>query len=137
MSGHSSSNHVSYNQQHSTPNSQQRHPHHQNHASSRSTRGQAAQTFNQQQNDMRVPTFPIDPILGGPQNASGTTSSLATPTNQPLPSFQHHYNTRPQSGGDARQQYNSTPTSFPPEYVHHQQHQTPQTDYNNYDTSFG
>jgi regulatory factor X len=68
-------------------------------------------------------------------HASTSSASLSTPPGQALPSFQHHYNTRPQSSGDARSQYNTTPSSFPPDYSHHQ-NQTPQTDYSSYDTSF-
>jgi len=102
---------------------------------------------------MRVPTsFPIDPNLGNPSNTTqvNTSSNLHTPTRQQphLPSFQHHYDTRPQQsntsttttttttnpGTDLRTtaaQYNSYPQDY------HQQHQTPQTDYSGYDTSFG
>ena len=97
---------------------------------------------------MRVPTFPIDPNLGGPSStasanaisaAAAAAVGLSTPTNQPLPSFQHHYNTRPQSSGDPRSHYNAAPTTgFPtPDFHHNVQHQTPQTDYSGYDTSFG
>ena len=98
---------------------------------------------------MRLPTFPIDPNLGGPSPAHQATTSnsgLTTSTSQPLPSFQHHYDTRPPSGGgsDPHSQYNS----YTQDYHQHattpqqqqqqqQQHQTPQTDYSGYDTSFG
>ena len=154
MSGrHSSStaHHVSpFNSNTTTANN----PHHQNqnhnhhHTSTRLTRGtvnsSASSTLGQQ--DMRVPTFPIDPNLGGPSpthnnNTTATANvhaavGLATPTNQPLPSFQHHYDTRPQAGGtDPRTQYNSYPQEYHPHTT--QQHQTPQTDYSGYDTSFG
>lgn len=89
---------------------------------------------------MRVPAFPIDPNLGGQTAASNATAAgLSTPTTQPLPSFQHHYNTRPQSGGDPRTQFTSTPNNgFQTDFHHHTTpHQTPQTDYSGYDTSFG
>lgn len=90
---------------------------------------------------MRVPGFPIDPNLGAPSSAANAAAAgLSTPTpTQPLPSFQHHYNTRPQSAGDPRTHYTSTPNNaFQPDYHHHTTpHQTPQTDYSGYDTSFG
>ena len=99
---------------------------------------------------MRVPTFPIDPNLAGPSSTTNANANaisaaaaavavgLSTPTNQPLPSFQHHYNTRPQSSGDPRPHYNTTPTTgFPTPDYHHNAQQTPQTDYSGYDTSFG
>jgi RFX DNA-binding domain len=158
MSGrHSSSSvhHVSpFNSNNATTNNQHHHSHTHNHpTTSRLTRGTVNSTSSAlggHPQDMRVPTFPIDPNLGGPsstnnQIASTTASTnaaavLSTPTNQPLPSFQHHhYDTRPQSGGggsgDPRTQYNS----YPQEFHQHttQQHQTPQTDYSGYDTSFG
>lgn len=106
--------------------------------------------------DMRVPSFPIDPNLGGHQSAPNTpaqgtaaTAGLATPP-QPPPTFPHTYTTtaasatRPQSSGDPRY---STPTTFQSDYHHSQQHHhphhhqsqhaTPHTDYSGYDTSFG
>ena len=153
----SSSHHVSspFNSNISTTNNQH-HPNHNHnhHTSSRLTRGtvnpstsSTGGVLGQQQDMHRVPTFPIDPNLGGPSathnaNTTNNTTVLSTSTNQPLPSFQHHYDTRPQSGGggDPRAQYNSYNT---PDYHQHttptqqqQPHQTPQTDYSGYDTSF-
>src|SRR6266496_5425096 len=135
MSGrHSSSSHhvsSSFNSNIIATNSQH-HPNHNHnhHTSSRLTRGTvnsspstSAVSLGQQQDMHRVPTFPIDPNLGGPSPAnnpstSNTAAGISTPTNQPLPSFQHHYDTRPQSGGagDPRAQYNSYTT---PDYHQH------------------
>jgi hypothetical protein len=145
MSGqHSASHHVpapSFNHStHDASTTPTHHPSH--HTSSRLTRGAANSALGQQTPDnMRVPAFPIDPNLGGPSAATGAAAAgLSTPTTtQPLPSFQHHYNTRPQSGGDPRTHYTSTPNNtFQTDYHHHTTpHQTPQTDYSGYDTSFG
>ena len=152
---HSSVHHVSsFNSNSTAANNQHHHNHNHNHhtPSSRLTRAALnSSTLVNHQSDMRVPTFPIDPNLGGNtpthQNTTSTNSvnsaaGLSTPTNQTgLPSFQHHYDTRPQSSSTdprAQQQYNSY---NPQEYHQHattqQQHQTPQTDYSGYDTSFG
>jgi RFX DNA-binding domain len=141
MSGHhSSSHHVPTFNSNGNGNNQHHHATHPtHHTSARLTRGSvnaAASALGQP--DMRVPTFPIDPNLGAPtptHNATTTAAALATPT-QPLPPFQHHYDTRPQSaGGDTRTHYNSYPQDYHPHA--NQQHQTPQTDYSGYDTSFG
>src|SRR5271154_6799829 len=161
MSGrHStSSHHVTttsspYNNNTTTHNHHHHHNNNPHSSSSRLTRGSlnAASSSSLNQQDMRVPTsFPIDPNLGNPSNTTqvNTSSNLHTPTRQQphLPSFQHHYDTRPQQststtttttttnpGTDPRTtaaQYNSYPQDY------HQQHQTPQTDYSGYDTSFG
>jgi RFX DNA-binding domain len=140
---HSSTHHVSSFS--ASPNTVHRHtPRSSTQASpsARITRGSvqhaAASSTSLSQQDVDVQGFPIDPNLGrasaAPHNSSSQNAAvgLASSSTQPLPPFQHSYDTRPQSsGGDPRTHYNSYPADY------HQQHQTPQTDYGGYDTSFG
>src|SRR5205814_2238070 len=102
MSGrHSSSSHhvsSSFNSNITTTiNQHQPNHNHNHHTSSRLTRGTAnsspstSVSLGQQQDMHRVPTFPIDPNLGGPSpthntSTSNATAGLSAPTNQPLPS---------------------------------------------------
>lgn len=142
MSGHHSTpHHVPSFNANSTTNSQPHHSHPTHHH--RLTRGSVNASSALAQQDMRVAAFPIDPNLSGPSpthttaSAAAAAAGLSTPPGQALPSFQHHYDTRPASGGgDPRSHYNSYPQEYHQQAAS-QHHQTPQTEYSGYDTSFG